>query len=178
MFPLGPPSEHDSRDAAAIRDAWARRDWPMVQRHLLGTTTGRTALVFAASIILLGVAFAEKMNGKFSAPPHRDCQNCPATPANSPARWITSDDYPAAAQRDALEGTSGFTLSIAAQGEVTDCIVVQSSGHAALDDATCTLLRARARMYPATDAGGIAIVGRWSSRIRWQLASEEKQVRP
>ncbi len=91
------------------------------------------------------------------------------TPRGSPQSWVTNDDYPPSAQRDAVEGTTGFALTVGADGRVTGCSVTSSSGSSLLDDTACRLLMRRARFNPAKDANGTAMGDTFRSRFRWQI---------
>ena len=55
---------------------------------------------------------------------------------------------------------------------VSGCTVTASSGSAALDSATCRLLRSRARFTPATDSTGAKTSDSVSGRIRWVLPAD------
>jgi protein TonB len=85
---------------------------------------------------------------------------------------FSTDDYPASALRSGEQGTTGFRLSVGANGRVTDCQITASSGSSALDSATCRLLRTRARFTPAIDSNGNATSDSVSSRIRWVLPED------
>lgn len=86
--------------------------------------------------------------------------------------YFSADDYPAAALRTGAQGTTGFRLTIAADGRVTNCAVISSSGSAALDQATCRILRSRARYTPARGGGGNATGGTDSGRVTWRLPAD------
>lgn len=92
-----------------------------------------------------------------------------AVPRNDPARWIGDSDYRSRWVREELSGTARFTLDIGTDGRVTGCRITGSTGHAALDEATCALLSKRARFKPATDSKGAATGSTYSSAVRWQL---------
>ena len=109
----------------------------------------------------------------------------PAPPAPPPPRvvppqraranlnsYFSADDYPAAALRGNDQGTTGFSLTIGANGRVEACTVTSSSGSSALDQATCRILRSRARYTPARDQSGNPTSGRDSGRVTWRLPSE------
>ncbi len=85
--------------------------------------------------------------------------------------WIFADDYPASARRAGMEGVAGVELAIDSLGFVDGCTIAQSSGWPVLDDATCQLLRTRARFLPALDSSGNAMPATYFTRIRWQLKS-------
>jgi periplasmic protein TonB len=86
--------------------------------------------------------------------------------------YFSGDDYPAAALRGSDQGTTGFSLTIGPSGRVEACTVTSSSGSAALDQATCRILRSRARYTPARDQNGNPTSGRDSGRVTWRLPSE------
>lgn len=86
--------------------------------------------------------------------------------------YFSADDYPAAALRGNDQGTTGFRLTIGPNGRVADCQVTSSSGSAALDQATCRILRSRARYTPARDSSGNPTSGNDSGRVTWRLPSE------
>jgi protein TonB len=78
--------------------------------------------------------------------------------ANGEMRTLFSaDDYPAEAQVRGEEGTVRAKLDIDTRGRVSKCSIIQSSGHASLDEATCQILRRRARFTPARDVDGKAV---------------------
>jgi protein TonB len=92
-----------------------------------------------------------------------------ARPRNDPARWITTNDYRSSWIARELTGTARFRLYIAADGRVTGCAITGSTGHAALDTATCRLLEQRARFEPARNARGDAVAGSFVNAVRWEL---------
>ena len=86
-------------------------------------------------------------------PPPRKTQS--AQSAKGDLRTLFSgDDYPAAAQAAGAEGTAQAVLSIGTDGRVTGCNITRSSGNGALDAATCSILRRRAKFTPARDSNG------------------------
>ena len=88
------------------------------------------------------------------------------------AGWITSDDYPAAARDQELQGTVRIKLLIDTAGRVTDCIVVRSSGTPILDKTTCRLALTRAHFYPARVSIHQALPSTWTRNIVWRLPDE------
>jgi protein TonB len=86
--------------------------------------------------------------------------------------YFSAYDYPAAALRGNDQGTTSFRLTIGPNGRVTDCQVTGSSGSAALDQATCRILRSRARYTPARDSSGNPSSGSDSGRVTWRLPSD------
>ena len=92
-----------------------------------------------------------------------------AKPRNDPAQWVTTRDYRSTWIRREMVGTARFRLEIAANGAVTGCRVTGSTGHAQLDDATCSLVSRRARFQPARDSRGEAVAGSYASAVSWEL---------
>ena len=109
----------------------------------------------------------------------------PAPPAPPPPRvsqaarakgnlvaLFSTDDYPQSAIRNEEQGTTSVRLTIGTDGRVTGCDITGSSGSGALDSATCSILRRRARFTPAKDQAGNPITDTYSQRIRWELPEE------
>ncbi len=93
----------------------------------------------------------------------------PAVPKNDPRKWITTDDYPSRDLREGNEGTTLFRVVVAANGRVSACEIVRSSGHPGLDAATCKAVTARARFEPATDENGAKAIGAYGNSVRWRI---------
>jgi len=62
--------------------------------------------------------------------------------------WITSEDSPPEALWAWHEGTTRVRYIIGRDGRIRDCTIVQSSGHAELDERSCALLTERGRFHP------------------------------
>ena len=77
--------------------------------------------------------------------------------------------YPAAALRNAEEGTVTMEIGIDAKGRVESCNVVRSSGSSALDTAGCEGMRLYARYEPARDAEGRPVASTATQSIRYVL---------
>jgi TonB family protein len=88
-----------------------------------------------------------------------------ASSLKNPGAIITAADYPRGAR---LEGTTRFEMEVAADGRPTGCTITNSSGHAALDVATCNAFMKRARFTPAKDASGFVIAGRYRGSVTWK----------
>ena len=86
-----------------------------------------------------------------------------------PGRYMRDLDYPPSALRKGEQGTVKFQLVIGTNGRVSACNILQSSGSAALDAATCSMLTARARFEPARDANGNAVTDSIDNEIGWRL---------
>jgi protein TonB len=88
-------------------------------------------------------------------PPPRKVQS--AQSAKGDLRTLFSaDDYPAAAQAAGAEGTAQAELTVGPSGQVVGCNLVRSTGNSSLDQATCNILRRRAKFTPARDSSGNA----------------------
>lgn len=68
-------------------------------------------------------------------------------------------------------GRSLFGVQVNPDGRVANCIIVQSSGFARLDDLTCRLVTRRARFAPAMTADGVPTIGYYSQAVRWAIDS-------
>jgi protein TonB len=107
-------------------------------------------------------------------------QGCPQPPRTvepaharaNLASYVSDADYPASAIRAEQQGTTGFRLTVGTDGRVTGCDVTSSSGSPALDQATCRIMRSRARFTPARDDHGNPTTDSVSSRIRWVLPAD------
>ena len=69
---------------------------------------------------------------------------------------FSADDYPPAALRNEEAGTVRFRVAIGPNGRVGECTITGSSGSAALDGATCRILRSRLRYAPARPGAPVA----------------------
>ncbi|NJC06245.1 protein TonB [Sphingomonas kaistensis] len=85
------------------------------------------------------------------------------------ASYFTEDDYPTEAIRKEEQGAVAFVLAVSPEGRVTACRIATSSGSAALDGATCRILRSRARFRPALDERGQRVPDEMRGRIKWVL---------
>jgi protein TonB len=101
-------------------------------------------------------------------PPHKTVS---AQSAKGDLRTLfTEDDYPASAQAAGAEGTAQAELTIGADGRVVSCNLIRSTGNSALDQATCNILRRRAKFTPARDSNGNPTTDTITTPpIRWQL---------
>ena len=90
-------------------------------------------------------------------------------PKGNPGNWANTNDYPSRALQQEREGTTGFRVTVGANGRVTDCQISSSSGHPDLDTAACTNVTRRARFDPALDSTGQPTTGTYSNRVRWQI---------
>ena len=101
-----------------------------------------------------------------------------ARPKNNPGSWVLTNDYPVVALRNEEEGLVDFRLTIGADGRVSGCDVTRSSGSAALDEATCSIISVRAVFEPARDVNGKATTGSYANRVRWIIPTESSYAFP
>jgi periplasmic protein TonB len=90
-------------------------------------------------------------------------------PRGRPGEWVTRNDYPAQDLREGNEGTVHFRLGVGAEGRVTSCTVIGSSGFPRLDAAACAKLTQRGKFDPATDENGVKVAGTWYNAVRWSI---------
>lgn len=92
-----------------------------------------------------------------------------AKPKGKPGTWVTNADYRPRWVAEELTGTARFTLQIDTRGKVSGCTITRSTGHPALDTATCDLLTKRARFDAARDGNGKPVAGTYSSAVTWSI---------
>ncbi|NYT40364.1 energy transducer TonB [Sphingomonas sp. R-74633] len=90
-------------------------------------------------------------------------------PVQHGTAYISMDDYPAAAIRANEQGSTSVRLTISAHGFPSDCAVIQSSGSASLDKATCLLIQRRTHFSPARDATGQPTEGSVDMGFDWVM---------
>lgn len=100
-------------------------------------------------------------------PPPAPVQRKPAQPKGRTV-GVSQDDYPAASVRAQEEGRSTIRVTVGTNGRVSDCTVVQSSGHSRLDDRACQVAQRRWRFSPATEDGN-PVVSTFTQNITWQI---------
>jgi TonB family protein len=67
-------------------------------------------------------------------------------------------------------------VSVDADGHITDCRILTSSGSPILDQGTCDLVRKRGQFNPATDEKGKRVAGTYSLATRWVLQDNAKLI--
>jgi len=77
----------------------------------------------------------------------------PTPPVATTSHAVTADDYPPVSIRLQEQGKVGIKYTIAADGSVTECAVVGTSGKPRLDDAACKMVQKRWKFKPATQDG-------------------------
>ena len=107
-----------------------------------------------------------------SASPGPAVDEAAAVPATAPGYHMgslstPSPDYPHSARKRRREGQVLIGLDVGADGRVTQAMVLESSGDAALDEAARNTLE-RWQLRPATE-GGRPVAGRVEVPVRFQL---------
>ncbi|MFD1036579.1 energy transducer TonB [Sphingomonas hankookensis] len=90
-------------------------------------------------------------------------------PSGDMASWLTDRDYPQAALKAKQQGKAFVGMTVAPDGRISDCRILQTSGAAALDQATCPILVERIRFHPGQDANGKPIESYKSLNFNWVL---------
>lgn len=83
-----------------------------------------------------------------------------------------NNDYPLLAMQEGREGVATFSATYDSFGAVTGCEITISSGHLDLDQATCDLVKLRARFKPGKDENGNAVGGVHVNKVRWELPKD------
>jgi protein TonB len=84
-------------------------------------------------------------------------------------KYFSTDDYPLEAFNKNQSGIVGVLLWVEPDGRVSTCEVIEPIAALILEQATCTILKRRARFTPAKNAAGKAVRAPTSARIKWQL---------
>ncbi|MET0307179.1 MAG: TonB family protein [Sphingomonas sp.] len=92
-----------------------------------------------------------------------------AEPLASATPLITTQDYPPDALRQEATGTAAARVTVSAQGKVSGCDILRTSGYESLDIRTCYLLALRARFTPAKDADGAPTQDLITRLIEWRF---------
>ena len=137
----------------------------------------RTTLPYFALAVVAAVAiWSFQQQSIEDSTPRGSSRRQPVTTgpssANGDVRTVFSaHDYPADALNHGEEGTVQAELTIDRGGRVIGCSILQSSGHVSLDNATCSILRRRARFTPARDINGDAVPAKVTTPpVTWKLA--------
>ncbi|MDY7097909.1 MAG: energy transducer TonB [Pseudomonadota bacterium] len=103
-------------------------------------------------------------------PPAPPSQARGATPKGI-GRWSRriQENYPSRALREEIEGNVGVSVTVGANGRVSGCRVVRSSGSSILDEAACKGMQRYARFNEALDAAGNPTTDTYSTTITYRL---------
>jgi len=104
------------------------------------------------------------------APPAAPVVSQAAQARGNIGQFFGRDNYPAAALRAEAQGRVRVSVTVGADGRVSDCSVTAGSGNSDLDSATCRIFRSRVRYTPAKDQSGQPISSRVNPpAILWQI---------
>lgn len=135
---------------------------------------GSSAAVMQVNRCLEGMrleeAAAERERQRWSKIPVDPFKNAPKDPsfkypflmANTFYRY-----YPQGAKRENRGGTTEFSVQIDADGKLTNCRIIRSSGYLDFDNATCACLKDHGKFNPAQDGHGTNIPGEFRSHVNW-----------
>lgn len=111
--------------------------------------------------------------GAVLAGPNPQSATVPAVRARANLGEIFGEaDYPWPALIRSEQGVVRLEVSVDPAGSVEGCRVTDSSGSERLDEATCRILRERARYAPARNSDGDQVADRVTAQINWQLPPE------
>lgn len=85
------------------------------------------------------------------------------------ATLISSDDYPSDALQDEASGIVRFRLDVGADGKIQGCAINVSSGRKDFDEATCRIMKSRARFEPAVGADGKPAAAPYFYWVAWRI---------
>lgn len=94
------------------------------------------------------------------------------TPKNSPASWLTTNDYPSAAMVAGQSAVIEFRLDVDEKGRAVDCHVQMQTKGIGFAGETCRKIMSRARFHPALDAAGKPVRWFYLGVARWLLPSD------
>lgn len=79
-------------------------------------------------------------------------------------------EYPPEAIAHHWEGAVTVDVVVDAGGNPTSCVVIKSSGHKVLDDATCNAMLTRAKFSPAAGETGKGVPSIYHAKpVQWRL---------
>lgn len=119
------------------------------------------------------VALAGFSLSLLAAPVAAKDRSRPAAPLGNPGEWFNADNYPPEAILAGAQGRTVAKIGVDADGRLSGCIIVESSGSPVLDAATCEIARAKGRFTPARDTLGRPIPAATILPVRWVLPASE-----
>lgn len=87
---------------------------------------------------------------------------------------LSNSDYPRKAGDDGVEGVVTVHFTVGADGRVSGCKVVDSSGNGELDSTTCTLIERRFRYEPARDGAGRPVADVTGWKQEWWIGPRKR----
>jgi len=86
-----------------------------------------------------------------------------------PGKWLTSQDYPAAALRSGTNALINFRLMIDTMGKPVSCHVQTITIGEGFKDITCRALMRHARFNPGLNAAGKPVAAWYENSVRWVI---------
>lgn len=104
----------------------------------------------------------------------------PAPPRVQNYGWqrVATADWPPAALAEKRGGKARISFDLDPAGKVAGCRVIESSGHADLDAASCAIATQRASFKPALGVDGQPISGRVEQVLAWRVPDEATPSSP
>lgn len=84
-------------------------------------------------------------------------------------RLFSASDYPAVAESKEQQGSVKFVLLVDELGRVADCTIIETSGVAALDAQSCSVVKEKARFTPAIGLDGKPAKDSNVRTVKWQF---------
>lgn len=109
----------------------------------------------------------------FAATPASAQQEAPSGVKEAGAMSLPLSAYPARARKNGQEGEVGYRVDVNADGELRSCEIIKSSGHNALDQATCELMIQHVKFTPDVNAEGRSLESIIQGTIVWTLPDGE-----
>jgi TonB family protein len=91
----------------------------------------------------------------------------PVSAITSPAKWLSSSDYPMNAVTNGHNGLVQFRLDVDPEGKVAGCFILSRTSPDDFADITCRAMTRRARLQPALDAQGKPMRSYYVSKVIW-----------
>ena len=99
----------------------------------------------------------------------------PTVDLSKPSTWVSGGPGASDNRRGRYRGSLDAQLTIGADGRVSNCSVVRTSGNSELDALTCRIVQERARFTPAQDAQGRAVSSRANATYVWGRGRRSKK---
>lgn len=102
----------------------------------------------------------------------------PRGPVSLKPGWtrVLPEDFPPEALTEKRQGTAKIEIGVSPTGTVSDCKLLQSSGHSDIDDASCKIATQRAMFGAALDVTGQTTAGRVQTDLNWRLPIDGSQA--
>lgn len=91
------------------------------------------------------------------------------------AQLFSFEDYPGRSLERQEYGIVSAVLHVSKEGKGTLCEVTETSGFPAIDVATCSIAKMRARFDPARDAAGNAVESAFPYSISWVVGERSQK---